>query len=360
MGVLGMYIHFELPENNAMKDIHQFFYFDVEEYGFEEYQSVKDGNLKQVESIENSLIGGLGGENMPVTLREAQYILQKYVKYNRKHGLSLPEGTAEYGFLLEQPVLLSPEEIKSLIEKECVELDSEYELVNYFLMRCTGRDFEGASYLAKSNVTLDLFPEFKAGTFCKNTVKRSGKFNEFKSESLIEIQNSYYLTASVITLTDMTVSAYERISAFKISPSEAALLLAREEFITVYNLPDELIPFDRWTTKLTERAKITNYDSGDLYMLFHLNNKHVAKREYRLNEDVLGIYFITSDNQLVATAYGENEIRVLEYDLLTSSEEMNLRPQSRYVFSNPVFYDFVQCGYMDFEAFIKDFIITEE
>lgn len=30
MGVLGMYIHFKLPDNKALFDLHQFFYFDAE------------------------------------------------------------------------------------------------------------------------------------------------------------------------------------------------------------------------------------------------------------------------------------------------------------------------------------------
>lgn len=66
MGVLGMYIHFRLPDNQLLGDLHQFFYFDAEEYGFETYKSVLGDNLDRVNEIERSLIGGLGGQKRPL------------------------------------------------------------------------------------------------------------------------------------------------------------------------------------------------------------------------------------------------------------------------------------------------------
>lgn len=360
MGVLGMYVHFSLPDNGVMKDIHQFFYFDIEEFGFESYHRVKDGNLLQVKEIENSLIGGLGGEEIPITLKEVKYVLQKYARYNRKHGLPLPEGREEYDFLLKEEVFLNEKEREALIKKQCVEIDSKYEVVNYFVMRCVGKDFEGAALLAEEGVKTDLFPDFAAGTFCKNNVEKGSQPNTYISESLIEIANSYYLMVTSVTLDEhLTVTDYRKISSFRISPTEAAMMLGRPEFVSVYQLPEGSEPFSKSATKLTRRAMLTDHETGDLYMIFHPNNKHVAKKEYRLNEDILGIYFVTPKGQLIATAYSLAEIRILEYDLMTSNAYEDIRPVSTYEFCEPVLYEFVQSGFEDFEEFI-DLIKVED
>ena len=47
MGVLAMYMRFEL-EDMPYPCIHQFFYFDAEEFGFESYKSVKGNDMHRV------------------------------------------------------------------------------------------------------------------------------------------------------------------------------------------------------------------------------------------------------------------------------------------------------------------------
>ena len=131
MGVVGMYMHFHLPDNQTLGELHQFFYFDSEEFGFENYQSVLGRNPMRLSEIENSLIGGLGGEKIQVTLREACYLLQEYVRFNKKHQIPLPEGLTEYGFLLEQEVFLSEPEHYILINKQCTSVENSYEAVSY-------------------------------------------------------------------------------------------------------------------------------------------------------------------------------------------------------------------------------------
>ena len=283
MGVIGMHIHFKLPDNEILNDLHQFFYFDAEEYGFETYRSVLGNDANKIKEIEGSLIGGLGGEKIPLNLEEAKALLHEYVLMNVTRNLPLPEGLPEYRFLLEKDALLSDPERYILRGKQCVKLETENELVNYFLMRCYGRDFTGAEYLAAPDVELDLFPEFKAATFLKNNIKRDPDDDTLVSESLVEFDGKYHMTVTSIKVDHMKVHSYERISAFQISSAEAALLLARPEYITLYDVVEDLSGFDRQATDLTANAMITKYDSGTLFMIFHPNNKHVNKEEYRLN-----------------------------------------------------------------------------
>lgn len=353
MGVVGMYMHFRLPDNQTLGELHQFFYFDSEEFGFENYQSVLGRNPMRLSEIENSLIGGLGGEKVQVTLREACYLLQEYVRFNKKHQIPLPEGLTEYGFLLEQEVFLSEPEHYILINKQCTSVENSYETINYFLMRVIGKDFEAAGYLACKDLNMNLFPEHPAGAFCKNTIEREDDADTYLCESLLEFSGNYYISVTEVALTGLMVSRFERISLFRVSPAEAAMTLARSEFISVYEMLIDPSTFSPASTEKSAAAMVTFHDNGVLYMIFHPNNKHVAKREYRLNEDVLGMYFITTSGQLLAAAYSLEEIKLLEKDLSESSIGHSLIPIGRYEFQEAVLYEFIQSGFGSFEDFVN-------
>lgn len=352
MGVIGMHIHFKLPDNEILHDFHQFFYFDAEEYGFETYKSILGDDAERIKEIEGSLIGGLGGEKIPLNFEEAKAILHEYVLYNVTRNIPLPEGLAEYRFLLEKDALLSEPEQYILQGKQCVKLETEYELVNYFLMRCFGKDFTGAAYLAASNLDLDLFPDFKPATFLKNNIKKDPEDYSFVSESLIEFDGQYHMTVTSIKVSHMKVHSYEKISSFQISNTEAAMLLARPEYITVYDATEDLSGFGRSATELTANAMITKYDSGTLYMMFHPNNQHVNKQEYRLNEDVLGLYFLSDSGQLICAAYAIDDVLHLEWDLVRSPYRKRLTPVEKYQFQEAVLYEFIQSGFPYFEEFV--------
>ena len=113
MGVIGLYIHWRLEDQCGAPDFHQFFYLDAEEYGFETYRSVLGNNVEEISSIEQTLIGGLGGRKEELTEREARYLLCEYVRFNQRRKLPLPDGLDEYGFLIESPTVLNPNERKN-------------------------------------------------------------------------------------------------------------------------------------------------------------------------------------------------------------------------------------------------------
>ena len=56
------------------------------------------------------------------------------------------------------------------MDQICGEITSDYQVVNYFLMRCFGQDQEGAAYVAAEDVPLDIFSNYHRTTFCKNII----------------------------------------------------------------------------------------------------------------------------------------------------------------------------------------------
>ena len=405
MGVMGMYVHWKLTEYPACPDFHQFFYFDAEEYGFESYRSVTGNKVEEIASIEQTMINGLGGRKMELSEREVRAILWKYMLFNKEHNIPLPEKLHEYEFLLEEEVLLDTGEYSDLVMKLCDPIASPFHVINYFLMRCFGHDYEAASWLCRSDVPLHLYrDEHPQATFCKNTIdfddsistdargcnlrpigdrdtesaeahpgskgnsskcrggsstRRVASRNDADSaaylcESLVEYDGQYHIVISRVTVDgELMVTGFEACSSFKISSMEAAMMLAKPEFITVY---ETLIPVDEFSSLLSQvpiNCLITPHQNGKLYMMFHNHNDHVNKQIFMLSADVAGIYYLSNSGQLLAVAYGLPEIHALEKDLRKSVLSPYAVATGKYEFKEPVLYDFVESQFEDFNEFLE-------
>jgi hypothetical protein len=379
MGVVGMYVQWALPDNIHLTHLHQFFYFDAEETGFDTYKSVLgDGSLKdfeEINDIENYLLGGLGGKKVNISEKEAMYMLQSYAALNARSELALPGEIDEYEFMLSPAIELSDSEAYALMCKQCPILDSPYQVINYFLMRCYGKDFGAAKFLTKGYVRTDIFPEHKGSTLLRNVIEEApdevsgtntnyhtkddskdfGTFSTTKSymcESLIEYRGKYFLIITQISLDHLKIVKFEKVSTFRISPAEASMMTSRGEFVTVLDLVPGAPNFTRHSTELVAKSMVTEYENGTLFMIFQPNNDHVKNSTYLLNDDVLGIYYLVDDSQLVLSAYSLENIRKLESDLETSDMARFLIPISKYEFKEPVIFDFISSLFDDFEDFV--------
>lgn len=375
MGVVGMSISWNLPENSNYTHFHQFFYFDAEETGFDTYKSVLGcGNEKEYEDIQSTelaMIGGLGGRKIEITEEEARYILQKYVQFNRDTNQSLPSGYSEYEFLLSPAVNFSDEELRNLMRKQCVKIETAYQVINYFLMRCYGKDFEAAKFLTKGYVRTNLFPEHKGGTLLKNTIEEApdsvsganssyfatgdGTFQTFKSymcESLVEYDGKYFLLVTQVSLDKLKVVKYEKLSTFRVSHQEAMMMITRGEFITVTDIAEGGPLFTKDSTQLVSRAMVKDYEGGRLFMVYHPHNDHVKNKIYRLNDDVLGVYYVVDDSQIILSSFELSGIQALEQDLASSPMARYVEVVSKYEFQETILFDFINSGYDDFEDFV--------
>lgn len=380
MGVVGVYVHWLLPENTVMKHFHQFFYLDSEDLGFDTYESIlaedEEDQYLEVKSIENRLMGGLGGKKTEITEKEVRWLIQEYVRQNMRMNIPLPASAGEYEFLLSPEEKMSEEEEYLLMCKQCTPLSSPNYVINYFLMRCFGRDFTAAKFLTRHYVRTDLFSEHKGATLLANTIDESrdstsgsntdyhatdddktfGTFSTRKAymcRSLIEYDNKYFLIVTQVTLEKLKVVKYERISSFQISATEASMITSKPEFITLFDFMGEGSEFESNATRLTERAMVTHHDNGRILMIFHPHNDHVGKREYRLSDDVIGVYYILDDGQIILSANDRPCIELLEKDLLTSRYGSLVVPIAKYQFKEPVLYDFISSGFDDFEEFVE-------
>lgn len=357
MGVVGLYIHWELSNTDSASDFHQFFYFDAEEYGFETYKSMLGSDSEALSIMEQALIGGLGGSKVNVSEREAAYLVQKYVAMNESLNIPMPDGKSEYEFLLGEPVILSEEEKEILADKLCTPIVSEYQLINYFLMRVFGRDFEAGAYLAADDLPLEILPESEGATLCKNSIEEFFDENgcSYLCESLIELDSKYKLVISEIYLEEGKVSGTKKRSSFFVTSAEAAMMLNHPEFITVYEILTEMDEFLKRFSSLSTNSMQTIHENGRLYLEFNKNNDHVNRKVFRLNEDIHGLYYATDFGQLIIAAYSLNEIHEIEKNLSKSEVCTSIIPTAKYEFKEPILYEFIQSDFDDFTDFL-DFL----
>lgn len=382
MGVVCVSARWKLPDNQVSRYLYQYFYIDADEFGLESYEQVytcdpaDEEDLALIHSIEARLMGGLGGDNIQISERELRALVQKYILYNQKKHVEMPEGIENFEFLLQPRIELSDTEEYVLMCKQCPIMKNPYQVINYFIMRCFCKDFEAAKFLTKNYVRTELFSDLSYATLFRNTITEAedpgsgvntdyyvtdndrtfGTFTtrrSFLCESLLEVDEHYYITVTQVTLEHLKVVKYERISSFQISKEEFGMILSRSEFITVYECMEEHPDFTRETTALSDRATITEYEGGTLFMIFRPHNDHVAQPVFNLNDDVLGIYYITDFNQILACAFDRESIQLLEKDFSTSALAAVSFPSAKYEFKSPVLFDFVSSGIEDFEDFVN-------
>ncbi|MEE3362864.1 MAG: hypothetical protein VZQ84_04805, partial [Anaerovoracaceae bacterium] len=251
--------------------------------------------------------------------------------------------------------------------KECADIASEYELINYFLMRCFARDFFAAAYLSgdegaapgdemmpggENGIELDIYPALPPQTLRKNTIDEKDGF--FICESLVEANAQYRIIVSRIKVENMRVVRYEHASGFRISPDEAVMQLAHSEFITVF----DVIPIDGSGLELDldlnfNSMAASSYPHGELYIKFNANNDHVDSRVFMLSDDISGMYYISDTAQLIAASYSLKGIMKMERDVADNDPSLLFIPRMKFEFKQPVLYDFINSGIPRFEDFLE-------
>lgn len=355
MGVIGLWIVWSAEE---VGKIHQFFHLDAEEYGLDDYKSVLGDAPDKIESITAKMMGGLGGELIPVNEQEARYLVQSFVAKNKQFNESLPEPQWEYDYLLKEGVKLSDEEIKALWKKICEPIDSPIHLVNYFIMRSVGRDEEAVSYLSLDNA-MDYQPVKNPSTLLKNVVETIHDQDaiSYIAESIVDAEYHYKMILSEIEVVQteqgLKVAKAEIKSAMRITSTEAAFGLTRKEYLLIYEVKDHQAIIDLLDEEKPHAMK-HDYEAGCLYTEFKPTNAHVKEPIYYLNEDVWGVYYITTADQLVVAAYSKDNIMAHANYFESPIFEQLLTPKACITLDNPVLYEFVHSDYEDIFDFLED------
>lgn len=353
MGVLSVYAHWAIEGGG---DLHQFFYIDCEEAGLETCTVFRGEWNVEMEMAQQALVGGLGAEKIPLTAKSFRWLMNHWREFNIAKDLPLPTNRDAYEFIFRKVPDLSPEEQSDLMERICGDVTSDYQVVNYFLMRCLGRDEDGAAYLTEGDVPLDIFSNYNKATFCKNIIDPSRRRpHEYLSESLVEMNGVYETIITRTRVKNLKVVEFEYCNKASVTQAEAALMLRKTEFATVYDflMDDEDIDENLGEFVLNMNTIMTTHPNGRLFMAFKPTNAHVAERVFMLSNDVKGVYFISDYGQLIACAYSPDDILDLERELASSPLRKFLVITGKYELLDPVFFEFINSDYPDFNSFIN-------
>ena len=226
-------------------------------------------------------------------------------------------------------------------------------------MRCFGRDYTGAAYLSEGKFPLDLYDNYRQATFCKNVIYKDASYVDgataYMCESLIEMNNCYETVISRVVVRDLKIVDFEHCSGFAVSSAEAAMMLSKPEFVTVYEvlLSEQDMDENIGELTITLNTVMSVHDNGRLFMAFKPSNSHVDSRIFRLSNDVRGIYFLTDYGQLIMAAYSLIEIQTLERKLAACPLAPFLMATAKYEFKEPVLFEFINSDFEDFEDFLE-------
>ena len=339
MGVVGMRIHMSSDEDSAVLFLH----LDYESYGLDHYELLTNPSQAHVDAITDRVMGGLGGKMVPVGRQLASYLIDEAMEI----GSSLSDedehvlDSLECGYDLLEAALAERELL-------CKEIESDYELINYFVMRYAGGDITILDYLAEDISGIDLRFEGDT-TLLKNTINKSDDY--YVADSLVVEDGSYGILRSKFELQEKKISSFEILGHLHISADEAYMQLRRTEYVCLYGLEDTLNPSGR-ISSILGRCMVNDHPSGKMITHFNPDNEHVGMKIYYLNDDVLAFFYITDSGQLITMALSEENL-LMAQSMIEHVFENKLEYMGQMVFDSPVLFDFITSEMRDFREYLE-------
>ena len=360
MGVLVLFVHWRVKQTGA--ELRQFFYFDVSEYGLDRFEWIENGDQAELEMMENSFIGGLGAEKVPVSEAEAVHLVNKFIDHNAVSGLPLPPGAEAFYFITGREAALSEKEETELFDKLCADTSEPEAATNYFLMRCCEKDEEAIRFLQAAGSSADgikTFSKYPQLTFYRNDIERNGE--ETVSRSIVgDDMGRYTEIYTKLVFKSENKGAKDRLFAesceivhtMEISDQEAYMNLRHNEYITVFDYSGSITTFERGATELMKRAMPVEEDGGLVFMIYRTDNSHVTKECYHIYDDLLATYYLTRSGELICATNSVRDSMRVEFDIATSGISSFLTPKGNFQFESPVMNFMIHGDFDSFEEFL--------
>ena len=374
MGVNAMCINWK---DRLDTELHQFFYFDAVDTGFERFDEVSGNDEVLMREKEISYAGGLGGRKIQLSEDEALFVIREFMKVNKRTGEPVPNITIRLKKMLQRkadtrssaadpassdgvPLIFDDVLKDRVMQKICKAPLSTNEKFNYFMMRICDSDEDGIRFLSGGKLGHEASPaRGNLYTLHSNQISYTSK-NAAVCRSLVESDQKYELWISEIKIGKDGIYSYKRTSRMKISDTEAYMSLSHSEFIMVFKMADDAEKLTQDSTPFTRRSSFVEEEDGESFMLFRPNNNHVDTRDYKLYDDIFGIYHITSTGQFICSSSDQRDLAMMELDLVFSPIYKSLELTGNYELNEPVMAQFLSSGYDDFNEFLRQITMPTE
>ena len=119
------------------------FILDAEGLGISDLYILRDMDQETRDLFYRKKYGGLGGVNIDLTEDQVAYLVKKYRRKNEWYKKPLPDGFEEVYQDFYEACDTKSVDASGLFDSLCKEMESEYEFVNYMVMRFVARDWDG-------------------------------------------------------------------------------------------------------------------------------------------------------------------------------------------------------------------------
>lgn len=249
---------------------------------------------------------------------------------------------------------------------------SAYETINYFIMRLVDHDYPAAAVLTNMDPEglkdIEL-TEPGIQTLMRCNIERSTKKDHPSTDGvsypyLCRIttlgKERYYHSTLIIWLSGSVLSKNPIVTEIRVgstltlSDYEAALQLARPEYITVFDCRESLLQnFDPSTIGPLKGSVAEMASNGQLFTAYKRDNSHVDKAEYRLEGDVTGYALISLGGEIVLMSHELRDITTLDNAFAYSIYMPYLTAKGRYRIDTPVFQTLCMVPGASFEDLVE-------
>lgn len=346
MGVVGLIVTWRDGED----EIIQIYHLDYEEYGIDGFHEFRNGDKKTIEETVQGVIGGLGGQLKGVSREIFEYLIHSSYLVDPESLVYLVDFEPYISILEHMDDCWDIDEKIEMVQSVSVSIESDIELINYFIMRAIGQDL-----LAMESLVYDMdVPLLSPGPFTllKNTVTKMDK-ERYSVDALIDFNNHYqlYKFEVKVDLQKLLIADFSVIDSLKLTTTEASLNLKKEEFIMLFDLSD---PKTQEKLEVLKPSLMKNeHWSGDLYTAFNSNNNHVKENPYYLNGDIHCLYFFTDYEELIIASFSESNLDEALDELsdagIDVTDGFNFELKADY----PILYTYINSTYDDFIDFLN-------
>ena len=361
MGALGMRVHWLVEDKNGDSlNFHQFIRYDVDLSGIEFMAAASGDDQKAVDDAVEEYFGSLGGRMVSLTERQCCWLGNYFLESTVNAGHELPADIRDIDFFSDRRVNLSSRERTSLFKKMCVPIETDYGLVNYYIMRSLEMDAEAVAFLESGEADpqdLEPIKLKRPADLVKNTIEDFSFENGvavYLCESFVSLGDQSYLILSEVDVKDGKVIGAKKTMEQKLSLFESAMIVNRSEYINVFDIVSNDKALERDIRKLSGNGMNFEHAAGDLYMTMHSDNRHVEERVYRISGDIKAMYFFTNADQLLVVGSSEEAVFNGTLRLTQYIAGGSIIETGRYHMETPVFYDFIDSDYDDFDEFLED------
>ena len=314
-------------DNQEEALLHHYLYLDYEEYGIDNYEILMTRDSSQAERKKINLFGGLGEPWVSLSEKESLYLVEDSYEFTLQRGLFVPDSFDQPGAIKFAKLNSTLEEVYGTYSKICTHISSEYELINYFIMRLAGCDLFMAKQLCETCVDFNDFPISVPSALCSNTIDiDENTENGYICESLIDDDDEYYLVISKVSTgrnkSNPKIASYQLVSCNKVSGKEASMIMNKEHFIVVNllsgNTDEDRKSVKDWLRIRFDTMTLSEYENTSIIMVFNSNNAHVNQKRYRIDNDLLGMMFYTKAGELVIDAISPVKAAVIAQSLVES------------------------------------------